>query len=294
MELRQLEIFCIIADELHFGRAAKRLYIAQSSVSQQLQRLEDEVGVRLVHRSSRQVSLTPAGSVFLTEVRKALGRLNDATKAVQAMGRGQYGTVRIGTNFPSSQLVLLPLLSALGKTEPGLTAAVRAIGSLEQERALELGDLDIGLMYGPLESTQLASRHVVNVDIVGLVRAEHPLRASGSIDLLRVSRYPFIAGHKGGSRAITRRVEGAVSSVGGTVGPERSEGLASLYLDLASSDVIGFTSRERAWQGVASGLILMELDPKPEPLEIHVAWNPTRNEPSVNTVLEMIFQLATA
>lgn len=150
MELRQLESFTVIAEELHFGRAASRLYVAQSSVSQQLQKLEAELGVSLFYRSSRKVALTPAGSAFLIDVKNIFGLLDTAATTARSIGRGQHGSVRIGTNFPAARLVLLPLLSALRDVEPGLAAAVREMGSLAQEHALADGELDVGLLYGPV------------------------------------------------------------------------------------------------------------------------------------------------
>jgi DNA-binding transcriptional LysR family regulator len=79
MELRQLRYFVTLAEELHFGRAAAREYIVQSALSQQLQRLEREVGVRLVERTTHHVSLTPAGTAFLDEVRQILAQVDRAT-----------------------------------------------------------------------------------------------------------------------------------------------------------------------------------------------------------------------
>ena len=292
MELRQLETFCVLAEELHFGRTAERLFVSQSSVSQQLRRLESELGALLVHRSSRRVTLTPAGTVFLADVRQVLERLGQAARTVRAMDRGHHGSVRIGTNLAGSRLVVLPLLSAMRESAPGLTVTMRECGSPEQERALELGDLDLGVLYGPPVSDRLASRHIADVDIVGLMRPEHPLSSRDAIDLTEISRYPFTAGHKGGSTAIRQRIAMAVQMAGGTLGPERDEAFTAMYMDIAASDLIAFPSRERAEQGVASGLVLRELVPKPAPLQLHAAWDPTRNEPSVNSILEMIFQLA--
>src|SRR5690625_1237475 len=113
MELRQLEIYCALAQERHFGRTAARLHIAQSSVSQQLQRLEREIGVPLVQRTSRRVELTAAGTLFEEQAREVLTKLERATQAVRLLAGEHEGTLYVGTNFPAARLYLAPLLSYL-------------------------------------------------------------------------------------------------------------------------------------------------------------------------------------
>ncbi len=102
MEIRQLRYFVAVAEELHFGRAATRCHIAQPPLSQQVRRLEEELGVKLLERTSRRVALTPEGAVFLREVRDTLDRLGQAVDRVQSMARGEEGTLRVGFFGPSA------------------------------------------------------------------------------------------------------------------------------------------------------------------------------------------------
>src|SRR3954470_3707411 len=95
MELRQLRTFVAVAEELHFHRAAQRLYLAQPSVSQQIKALESELGVKLFERDRRSVSLTPAGSVLLGEARELLARAEHALALVRAAGAGTRGRLRL-------------------------------------------------------------------------------------------------------------------------------------------------------------------------------------------------------
>jgi DNA-binding transcriptional LysR family regulator len=257
-------------------------------VSQQLQKLEAELGVSLFYRSSRKVALTPAGSAFLIDVKNILGLLDTAASTARSIGRGQHGSVRIGTNFPAARLVLLPLLSALRDVEPGLAAAVREMGSLALEHALADGELDVGLLYGPVASAALTSKHLNSVDVVALLRADHPLLKRGALSLRDMSPYSYSVGRTGGSSAISERIHNAAAAAGATLGHEVSGDSASFFLDIASSDIVAFSSRERGEQGIVSGLVMLEIEPKPEPLEIHIAWNPNNHEPAVNIVLDAL------
>src|SRR5882757_4709408 len=95
IDLRHLRYFLAVAEELHFGNAAKRLNIAQPPLSQQIRRLEEEIGCPLFLRSSRSVKLTPAGVVLLERTRRTLNRVTDDLEAVRSAARGEAGVLTI-------------------------------------------------------------------------------------------------------------------------------------------------------------------------------------------------------
>src|SRR4051812_232803 len=104
LELRHLRYFVAVAEELHFGRAAQRLQMAQPPLSQQIRRLEDIVGSRLLVRTSRSVALTPAGAAFLDRARRLLARAAESVDEAARIGRGEAGTLDVG--FVSSAITL--------------------------------------------------------------------------------------------------------------------------------------------------------------------------------------------
>lgn len=96
LELRHVRSFVVLSEELHFGRAAARLHLAQPALTKHLQQLEAGLGVQLVRRNNRSVSLTEAGRAFLVEAERALDQAERAFDVAQRAGHGEYGLLRVG------------------------------------------------------------------------------------------------------------------------------------------------------------------------------------------------------
>lgn len=294
MELRQLEILRAIAEEKHFGRAAQRLYLAQASVSGSLQRLEAELGVRLVHRTSRRVELTTAGGILLAETAGITASLERATRLARQAALGHVGSLRIGTNYPASRLLLLPLLERLRSESPDLNMTLREMSTPEQVVGLTDGDLDIGLLYGPVERAEVEARHLLDVPVVATVRPGHPLAGRDAVDLAEVVRFPYLTGHAGGSGAIQHALLEAAANRGLRMSPVPSDMDASAYLlQIETSDAVGFSSLQRGEQNRLQNLRLLRIGPTEPQLHIHVAWNLRLAERSVNSIVEGLARLAT-
>lgn len=293
MEIRQLEAFRAIAEELHFGRAAQKLFLSQPSISQLLQKLEAELGVLLVFRNSRLVRLTPAGAVFFAETERVFAAVDRAVLRTRHAAEAGRGALRIATNYPASRLLLLPLLERLRADDSGISTTLREMGSPGQIEALLRGELDIGLVYGPVDATGIESAHLLDLPVVALVRAGHPLADSGTISLGETVGFPRITAHLGGSRSIEARVLETAVAQGITL-RESSEtsDLASHQLLLETTDSIGFSSLTRGEQSEANGLRMLRLESPQPMLSIHVVWPAESDEPLVNAVVGHLRQLA--
>ncbi|APE19828.1 MULTISPECIES: LysR family transcriptional regulator [Streptomyces] len=152
METRELRYFVAVAEELNFGRAAQRLAMAQPPLSRAIQQLERRLGVVLLHRTARGVSLTEAGSVLLREGRAALDAVEAAERRTRRAAAGPPGVV-LATKAGASSELLSKLLDAYA-AEPGAVAVeVLLCGPGEQERLLRDGRADVALLQRPFDTT---------------------------------------------------------------------------------------------------------------------------------------------
>jgi DNA-binding transcriptional LysR family regulator len=154
MELRQLRYFVTVAEELHFGRAAERLNIVQPAVSQQVARLERELGLQLLDRSSRHVRLTGDGERMLREARAVLSAADQASEVAAALASGRDGVLRVGT-APGLRSRLERGLTTLRAHTPNLDVQISSGTTAEYLTALRSGELDVAFVRGEVAAADL-------------------------------------------------------------------------------------------------------------------------------------------
>ncbi|MGM3306907.1 LysR family transcriptional regulator [Anabaena sp. WFMT] len=176
MELRHLRYFIAVAEELHFSKAAEKLHIAQPPLSQQIQQLEAELGVKLFDRKTkRQVQLTEAGKVFLQEAYQLLEQLETAVALTQRTGRGETGKLRIG--FTSLVIYdLLPLILRKFR-EQFLEVEIELLEltTSQQEEALRDSLIQVGFAHPPLEDDTLSYECIHKETLVVALSSTHSL-----------------------------------------------------------------------------------------------------------------------
>jgi DNA-binding transcriptional LysR family regulator len=193
VETRELRYFVAVAEELHFGRAARRLGIAQPPLSRAIRQLERRLGVALVERTSRSVALTEAGSVLLREGRAALDAVDAADRRTRRAGlatTGQPGLVLVAKAGASSEL-LSELLDAYAAEPGAVTVDVLLCGIAEQERLLRDGRADVALLHRPFDSTAgFDTEELCTEGQVLVVPAGHPLAGRAYLRLSDLSTLP--------------------------------------------------------------------------------------------------------
>ncbi|MET9012700.1 LysR family transcriptional regulator [Streptomyces olivaceoviridis] len=193
LPLPQLHAFVVLAEELHFGRTAARLGIAQPPLSQQIRRLEDKVGHALFTREPGRVTLTPAGRELLPAARRALTDLADGLAAARAVGSGRAGRLRIGFAASLALTVLPGLLRTFRQRFPGVHLDIHEMTTAPQIAALHDKAIDIGLLREPpTDETGLGFTTVLSEPFVAVLPSTHPLATHRTVQLARLADSPFV------------------------------------------------------------------------------------------------------
>ena len=173
MELRHLRYFVAVAEELHFGRAAVRLRMAQPPLSQQIQALERDLGVVLINRTTRRVALTAAGAAFLLEARRVLEQAERAVHTAQRASRGEIGHLAIGF-VPSADLDILPrALRLWRKRFPETDIELRALLPGQQVEALRHGQIQLGILRLPVDDRSLVVKSIHREPLMAALPVRH-------------------------------------------------------------------------------------------------------------------------
>lgn len=191
-DLAQLRCFVVLAEELHFGRAAQRLNMTQPPLSRQLQVLEHIVGARLLDRTSRSVQLTAAGRSFLPEARRILRLAMDAAQVARRMALGKTGSIRIGFTASAGYSLLPELVAMCREHLPDVDLSLKEMVSFDQLEALDAGQMDIGLLRPPIARSGYDTRKITAEPLIAAVAAGHPFARHERLKLTDFDDAPFI------------------------------------------------------------------------------------------------------
>jgi DNA-binding transcriptional LysR family regulator len=192
MELRHLRYFVAVAEELHFGRAAQRLFMAQPPLSQQILQLEREIGTSLFERTNRRVTLTAAGQIFLQEAREILVRVDQAVVMAQRAGRGEAGWLGVGFVASATYDVLPVILRRFRERFPDVEMVLVELLGTEQGQALRENRIHVGFARLPSDIEGIVLETVVQNTLMVALPATHRLARQESIALSELAAEPFI------------------------------------------------------------------------------------------------------
>jgi DNA-binding transcriptional LysR family regulator len=204
MELRQLEYFVAVVEEESFTRASSRVLVAQSGVSAQVRRFERELGVELLDRGGRTVTLTEAGAAVLPFARAALAAVDGVREAVGELRGLVRGHVRVGMVTAGPSGLLTELLASFNALHPGVEITLTEDASDALLAAVRDGSLDLACAsLGPDEPVGVETHVIIDAPIVAAVGDGHPLARRSSIRVEELASYPLICLPRGtGVRAI--------------------------------------------------------------------------------------------
>ncbi len=204
IELRHLRYFIAVAEELNFSRAAERLHMAQPPLSQQIQDLETQVGLQLLERKKRPLQLTPAGEVFLEEVRLVLAQVERAIMTAHRASRGEIGRLVIGANSAITNSILPDILRTFRSRFADVDLVLRELTSKEQAQALCVDakrlidrhrQIDVGFDRLPISNqydSTLNYLPILQEPLIIALPENHPLASHREIPLTALANEPFV------------------------------------------------------------------------------------------------------
>ncbi|KQV06791.1 LysR substrate-binding domain-containing protein [Leifsonia sp. Root112D2] len=288
MELRWIEAFIAVAEELHFGRAAQRLGLAQSPLSQTIRRLERELGAPLFERSTRSVALTGAGVAFLPHARKMLGELDLAHRSVRQIEQGEYGRVTIGFSGALNHLTLPPLTRAARGRYPGIELTlVNQLVTEDAIRRLHNGEIHLAFVGLPLESPPLATRAISREPLGATLPSDHPLARRAELTVAELEGEDFVSLPV--SRGSTVGENLVRACLGAGFRPRIVQEIVDPYTVLSFVAAgVGISLMPQCMQPIMpAGSVFIPLRGDVPVQEAGLAWNPDDVSPALASILAL-------
>src|SRR5471032_3343485 len=184
--------FCAVAEELHFARAAERLFMSQPALSHQIRRLEDALGAELFIRTTRSVQLTPAGIVMLEHARELLRDMERMVRDVRQAARGETGRLSVGLTPTAACSPLAEALHHYRLANPGIELALHELNSVQMQVALRRRVIDVALMRPTAVDADMRVEVIHREPMYVAMRSDHPLTTKSKIDLAEIAKYPLV------------------------------------------------------------------------------------------------------
>ena len=192
LEIRHIRYFLVLAETLHFRKAASKLLISQSALSQQINILETILGVKLFDRTNRKVILNTAGSLFLEESRFIINQMDNAMERWQQALSGANGQLKIGFVGSTMKHYLPPIIKQFTRDYPKVGLALEELTNSDQLKALEQDHIDIGFVRSNQVSPEMNIKSVYKENFSLVLPENHPINESNFINIGQCANEPFI------------------------------------------------------------------------------------------------------
>lgn len=292
-ELSQLRCFVAAAEELHFGRAAQRLNMTQSPLSRQIQLLERILDVTLLERTSRQVSLTPAGRVFLIEARRIVRLSESAALSARRVAKGDAGRVAIGFTAVSGYNLVPQIVAQARASLPNIDLELREMVTTDQVDALLTGLIDIGFVRPPLDRHEFDTVFVQVEPLVVALPAGDPRQAQAVLELGDFDGLPLIMYARQGAGYFHQMLVGLFDAAG--VSPQYVQHVTQIHsmLGLVHAGLAAAIVPESASGLHMNDVQFRRLATEPEkPVELHMAWRRDNTNPALEPMRRLCAETA--
>jgi DNA-binding transcriptional LysR family regulator len=292
MELRHLRYFVAVAEELHFGRAAQRLGMAQPPLSQQIRRLEQELGVQLLQRTKRRVQLTEPGRAFLDEARRTLAQLNHAIEVAQRANRGEVGRLAIGFLGAASYSLLPALLTVFHNRFPGVEIELHEMKTSELIEGLHQRRVQVGLVRMPVRDDLLLVEPILLEPLVVALPEHHPLAEKPRVAFRDLAGEAFLLPPRQLAPSFFDQLTDLSREAGFELrlGAEASQ--LQTILNLVAAGMGVTLVPESVTQMGGRGVVFKRMPEPPPTMEIAVAWRCDDPSQVLQGFLEVIRETA--
>lgn len=192
MELRQLHYFLVVAEHLHFGRAAEELRMSQPPLTVAVKKLEHELGVQLFDRTTRSVSLTPAGKMYVQRIQPLLADLSRANQDLAEATLGLRGRLSVGFVSSASYATLPAAIRRFRELRPNVDLALRPLTTDEQIEQLLEGSLDLGILRDPTRAPGIELQEIHSEPLVVVLPAGHALAQAEELEIAQLTEENFV------------------------------------------------------------------------------------------------------
>ncbi|HEY9565290.1 MAG TPA: LysR substrate-binding domain-containing protein [Nocardioides sp.] len=288
MELRHLRAFVVVAEELSFRRAAERLLISQPPLSQQIKRLEREVGELLFDRDTRRVELTAAGRAFLTEARRAIEAADLAPVRAKQAAQGHIGQIRLAYNGPGGSYAVVHLARRLRAEHPSIQLDL--VGPMYSGEVVDLihrRKVDIGLVRHPIDVMGLQLREITRDAVMVLVPSGHRLWDRAELTLADIADEPTISLPSNRGSAAMQVIKSAFAAHGLASNiVQEAPDMYTVMLLVGAGEGIGF-ALETAKHINVPGVRLIPIPDIPT-IPLSVAWLERNHDPALKAFLDLM------
>ena len=293
-DLKQLRCFVTVGEELHFGRAARRLNMTQPPLSRQIQMLEYALKVQLLLRTSRSVRLTPAGHAFLADSRRILALAENAASAAQRVSKGEAGLIKLGFTAASSYYFLPKLLAYVKSELKDVEVELSEMVTMQQLDALRESRLDAGLVRPPMDEPGIASIRIASEKLLLAVPRSHPFASGPPKSLTDIAGEPFITFSPVQGRYFYELIAGMLRRASVSVKYVQYVSQVHSILALVSAGIGISIVPETASKLHFEGAELRELSGPATFAELHLALNMENSNPALPAFRALVIRRFTA
>lgn len=293
MELRHLRYFIAVATELHFGRAAVKLAIAQPPLSQQIRKLEEEIGTVLLQRTKRRVRLTQAGRTFLHEAQAIVAHADEAVAKTRRADRGDTGHLSIGWPPWSNWTDLPRRVGSFCDRNPDVQLDIHNLSTTDQLASLNSGQIDIEFFlrpFGskeplPFESASVKTEVILNHLLVAVLPKTHKLASTRQIQFSRFAAEPYISFKRESAAVFYDSVVELYHRQGFSLNVRHETDHPSTVLGLVTAG-LGVTLLPFSGSHMIAGIVFRPIIPALPTVEVGLGWRAENESPVMAKFIE--------